>query len=107
MQDDVTPMLRSEALVNTANAARYMGQLCKHFGHKIPTKLSDSEGSISFPMGRCALSAAEQVLTMRAEAADAEALARVEEVVASHLDRFAFRDKPAVRWVRIVDMGNA
>lgn len=100
-------MLRSEALVSTANAARYMGQLCKHFGHKIPTTLTETEGSITFAMGRCALSAETQLLTLRAEAADIEALARVEEVVASHLDRFAFRDKPAVKWVRIVDTGPA
>lgn len=100
-------MLRSEALVSTASAARYMGQLCKHFGHKIPTTLTDTEGSISFAMGRCALTAEERLLTLRAEAADAEALARVEEVVASHLDRFAFHDKPAIRWVRIVETGNA
>lgn len=100
-------MLRSEALVSTTNAARYMGQLCKHFSHKIPTTLSEAEGSITFAMGRCDLAAEKQFLTLRAEAADIEALTRVEEVVASHLDRFAFRDKPAVKWVRIVETGRA
>lgn len=100
-------MMRSEALVSTSNAVRYMGQLCKHFGHRIPTTLSETEGSISFEMGRCTLSAQTQLLTLRVEAADVEALARVEDVVASHLDRFAFRDKPAVRWVRIVETATA
>lgn len=37
---------------------------------------------------------------MRLEAADADTAARLEDVVARHLLRFAFRQPPQVAWVR-------
>jgi hypothetical protein len=37
---------------------------------------------------------------MRVIASDEAALAKLEDVVARHLERFAFREKPEVRWTR-------
>jgi hypothetical protein len=37
---------------------------------------------------------------VRAEASDTPSLGQVEEVVGSHLERFAFRDKPEICWTR-------
>ena len=37
---------------------------------------------------------------MRLSAGDEAALARLEDVVARHLLRFAFREKPEIRWTR-------
>ena len=91
---------RSEARVPTSRSARYLGQLCKHFAHKIPASYSDSQGKIEFPAGICELEAASDVLVLRAAAADAAALSQVEDVVARHLERFAFRDQPEIRWTR-------
>jgi len=92
----------SEARVSTALPRRYLGQLCKHFEHKLPVVLEEWQGRIAFPMGLCELDAARLPFTliMRVSAADEAALARLEDVVARHLVRFAFREEMSVRWIR-------
>jgi uncharacterized protein len=92
--------LHSEARVTTARAARYLGQLCKHFAHRVPAAHAETQGRVEFPWGICTLEAVGDVLILRAEAKDMASLDRVEDVVARHLERFAFRDKPEVRWSR-------
>ncbi|MBR0682457.1 DUF2218 domain-containing protein [Roseomonas eburnea] len=94
-------MLRSEARVATASPRRYLGQLCKHFGHKVPASCDGRLGRIDFPFGPCELDAsAEDALVLRVAAADDEALARLEHVVGSHLERFAFREALEIAWSR-------
>lgn len=100
---DATPSpLLSEARVTTATPRRYLGQLCKHFQHKLPVTLDGRHGSIQFQAGVCDAEATEDdsTLVLRVAAADAEALARLEDVVARHLLRFAFREEMEVRWQR-------
>jgi len=92
--------LRSEARVSTARATRYLGQLCKHFAHRIPASVNGAQGRVEFPAGLCEMEAAGNLLILRATAADAPSLSQVEEVVARHLERFAFRDKPEISWRR-------
>ncbi|MES2894849.1 MAG: DUF2218 domain-containing protein [Pseudomonadota bacterium] len=93
--------MKSSATVPTAHAARYMVQLCKHFGHKIPASWDGQEGRITFEAGEAALRATPDTLLLVSSATDAEGLARVEGVVASHLERFAFREPDlAVEWRR-------
>ena len=91
-------MQHSEARVQTGTPARYLGQLCKHFAHKIPVTLDSDTGSIAFQMGLCRLAIDGDVLILRAEAADEAALVQVQDVVARHLLRFAFRDPPSIEW---------
>jgi len=91
---------RSAARVATSRSARSIGQLCKHFAHKIPASYSDAQGKIEFPAGTCELEASGDMLVLRAAAADAPSLSQVEDVVARHLERFTFRDKPEIRWTR-------
>ena len=93
-------MMQSEARVATERASRYLQQLCKHFAHKLPTSHTPQEGRIEFGVGVCALQAEPETLILTADAPDAESLDRLEGVVARHLERFAFRDKPEIRWVR-------
>ena len=90
--------LSSEARVATDMPRRYMTQLCKHFEHKLPVAYDDTKGRIEFSAGICLLEAAKDALILRAEAADTAALRQVEGVVARHLDRFAFREKPEIAW---------
>lgn len=92
--------VRSEARVATPRSARYLGQLCKHFAHRIPASYEAGQGRIEFPSGICELEAAGDLLILRASAADSPSLAQVEDVVARHLERFAFRDKPEINWNR-------
>jgi len=93
--------MKSSATVPTEHAARYMVQLCKHFGHKVPATWDGQEGRITFEAGEAALRASPQTLMLVSRANDIEGLARVEQVVASHLKRFAFREPElAVEWRR-------
>jgi len=94
-------MLHSEARVATTQPRRYLGQLVKHFAHKIPATHDETTGRIEFPFGLCELTAeGEEALVMRVSSADAEALERLEGVVARHLERFAFREPPVIAWSR-------
>ena len=82
--------MRSTAIVQTDHAARYMGQLVKHFAHKLPTVLEGDHGRLEFPIGVCEVQAgAALTLTCIAEAENME---KLQDVVARHLVRFAFRE---------------
>ncbi len=95
------PMARSEARVAIESPARYLGQLCKHFAHRLPVTQEPGHGAIAFPMGLCLLEAEGGVLLLRAEAEDAAALEQVQEVVSRHLMRFSFRTPPEIAWVAL------
>ena len=86
-------MLVSNTVIPTANASRYLQQICKHWSHKFAVEFTPEHGRIPFDDGRvCLLDADDAALKLRLEAADAEALARGERVVIEHLKRFAFRE---------------
>ena len=91
-------MLTETAIVPTALASRYLQQLCKHFAHKIAVRYDAASGEAQFPWGRCTMAATDAVLTLRCEAADAEALARVKAVVDDHLVRFAWKEGLKTDW---------
>ncbi|NGM20123.1 DUF2218 domain-containing protein [Roseomonas stagni] len=86
------------ARVETETPARTMGQLCKHFGHRIPTSHDERQGRIEFTEALCELEAQEGTLVLRLTATDEAVMARMQKVVADHLLRFAFRDPPQVVW---------
>jgi hypothetical protein len=107
----------AEAGVATANAARYLAQVCRHFSQlrrhaskvhedeSSPTDLevqvdwSAVEGRVTFDgLGRCILNAGSDGLALHAEAADEERLQRVQELVGSHLERFGAREQLEVHW---------
>jgi hypothetical protein len=84
--------MRSHARAGTDKAARYMTQLAKHWSHKFETAFDERHARIDLPMGPCLMTAQPDALEVTVEAADAQALARMEQVVAAHLARFAFRE---------------
>lgn len=90
--------LRSEARLKTEFSARYMTQLCKHFEHRQKVSYTADHGQIELRSGLCNLIAEPGVLILRAEAADAESLERLQNAIISHLERFAFREKLTVQW---------
>jgi hypothetical protein len=92
----------SEAQIHTASASRYLQQLCKHWSHKFAVEFTPEKGSIPFAADRrCLLEATPDHLALRIEAADEASLARMEGVVADHLERFAFRENlGAIAWRR-------
>lgn len=93
-------MMQSRADIRTEKASGYLQQLCKHFAHKRPVTYTPADGEITFSSGTCRLRAQDGVLTLEALAEDASHLAEVEDVVARHLVRFAFRESFKVEWTR-------
>ena len=62
-------------------------------------ELDPAQGAIDFGEGaRVDLAADAAGLRLTVQAADAAALPRLEEVVAEHLNRFAFREELAFVW---------
>lgn len=98
MTTPTTPLVRSIAEVSTSQPERYLAQLCKHFQHKLDVVFDNQSGQIVFPLGDCRLKAGDGTLTLSAEAADAETLAKLQDVVARHLLRFAFREEMKIDW---------
>lgn len=92
-------MASSSATVPTPRAGIYMKQLCKHFGHKVPVELTETEGRIELPFGICRMVADDAALAMTVEGDSAE-IGRLEKVIGDHLCRFAFRENPAITWHR-------
>lgn len=84
--------MESHARVATEKAARYMTQLAKHWSHKFDVRYDDASAEFPLPLGLCRMTAHADGLDITVEAADQEGLARLEDVVAKHLDRFAFRE---------------
>lgn len=94
-------MARETAQVPTGNGARNLQQLCKHWSHKLDVQLSENEGVVRFPDAVATMKADGDRITVTVEAEDGETLERMKGVVASHLDRFAFREAPLpFQWVR-------
>jgi hypothetical protein len=92
----------AQARVVTAHAARYMTQLCKHWGHKFPVTSDATQGSITLPAGTCRLDAGTDTLTVRLEALEAASLPRLEQVVEEHIKRFAFREELTFDWTPVL-----
>ncbi len=88
----------SFAHIACANPGRLINRLCKHWGHKFPVELDDALGRIELPIGECRLRDAGERLEAQLQAADAAALARLQQVVADHLERMASGEALKIVW---------
>lgn len=86
-------MPSSTARLTTANGSKYLQQLCKHFAHKIDVVFTPTHGEIKFSFGTAILDADADGLTMTARVDDADKLGQTQNVIESHLVRFAFREE--------------
>ena len=97
------------AMVPTQSASRYLQQLCKHWAHNLAVTFDAEEGRIVFPKdarglnfpgdGTVTLKVRGTELEVLVDASAPEQLEGLKGAVASHLDRFAFREAPlAFNW---------
>lgn len=118
-------MLTSETRVHTDRAARYLTQLCDHGGkmhlaafHRRPSHQSHdtgdspptvqhaqstststgTDGVIDFGWGRCTLHATAEELVLTAQAEQEQDLRRVQDGIATRLQRIGRRDRLTVVW---------
>lgn len=93
-------MAKTTAIVATTHASRYLQQLCKHWAHKFAVEFTPESGRIDLGENRIVmLNASKQNLTVTIEAPEAS-LEQMENVVASHIVRFAFREELIFNWTR-------
>ena len=81
------------ARLSTPNGSKYLQQLCKHFAHKVDVEFTPTHGEIKFSIGTAVLDADAEGLRMTAQADDADKLGQTQNVIESHLVRFAFREE--------------
>ena len=82
----------SRAVVPTPNASRYLQQLCKHWSHKFDVTFDPSQGRVALPTGIASMVASDDALTVSLTLNAGGDMARLRQVVADHLNRFAFRE---------------
>ncbi|CAN5124836.1 DUF2218 domain-containing protein [soil metagenome] len=97
--------MQSHARLNSDEAARYMTQLAKHWSHKFEVSYDEISALIPLPLGTCSMLADPEGLDITIEAVDLEALARLEDVVAEHLLRFALHEPGRLGWTRAWQAG--
>ena len=90
--------LRARSVVTTHKPSPYLKQRAKHFRHKLDVRFDDDEAVIPFAFGHAELRAGEGELRLDAFAQTPSDLARVEQVIGSHLERFGRRDGLVVNW---------
>ena len=91
-------MPSSLADIDTANASRYLQQLCKHWSHKFAVVFDQNQGTVPFSEDASLwLRANGDVLTLKLDA-NVERLPTLEQVVREHLQRFAVREELVIEW---------
>jgi uncharacterized protein len=94
----MSPVLSSRADVPTDAPERYAKQLVSHLGRRTEWTTEGTTSTASIAGGTGTVEVGDGVLTLRAEAPDAESLATVQHVLGSHLERFGQRNELAVTW---------
>lgn len=90
-------MTISEAYVACANPVRLMTRLCRHWSHKFNVELDAASGSVAFPNGTCAFAVEADLLQVSLHMPE-DNQARMQQVVAEHLQRMAGTETLAVNW---------
>ena len=93
--------LHSTATVQTDRSERWIKQLASHLGRKAEVRQeADGAQVLLIAGGSCRMSGDDAALRFAASAQDEASLARVEDVVGRHLERFAEAEGLVVRWER-------
>lgn len=109
-------MSTAEARVETARAARYLDQLCRHVqqmgrhphcrpgggAHRPPqvhdVEWSDTQGSVRLSLGLWILRATPDALMVRIEADSEEDLQRMRDLIVGRIEKIGRRDHLTVAW---------
>jgi hypothetical protein len=97
------PLIRSRADVATDAPARYAKQLVSHLGRKVHFTVAGDTSTAEIAGATAQVVVGDGTVTLLAAGTDDEAVARVEHVLGSHLERFAARAELTVSWTRTVE----
>lgn len=90
----------SRADVITDAPARYAKQLVAHLSHKVPFTTDGAISTVTLNGTTGSVIVGDGVLTLTATGTDTDAVARIEHVLGSHLERFGQRRELTVTWTR-------
>jgi uncharacterized protein len=91
-------LLSARADVPTDAPERYAKQLVAHLGRRLEWATDGGTSTARVGEGTGQVVVGDGVLTLLAEAPDAEGLARVQDVLGRHLERFGQRNELVVSW---------
>lgn len=108
-------MLTAQAHIRTTTPGRYLDRLCKHASGMQRMGLGMHQGeagrprvqhieqtrtgaALTFSIGRCALHAGTETLTVRAEAATEHHLRQIQELITRDPERLGHREQLTVTW---------
>lgn len=92
-------MTQSKLHLATEHGSKYLQQLSKHFGHKVPVTFTPTQGNVTLPFGTCEMAATDSKLSITV-VGEVRDIGRLERFIAEHLARFAFRENPTLTWQR-------
>jgi hypothetical protein len=90
----------SRADVTTGTPDRYVKQLVAHLGRKLDFNTEGATSTTTIGEATGQIVVGDGQLTLIATGVDTEAVARVEHVLGSHLERFGQRNELTVTWTR-------
>lgn len=93
-------MLSSTVQIQTSDPSRLIRRLCKHWSHKFEVDFDVHHGHIALGDTQCSLTAGENSLTANLQTQDEAQLARMETVVADHLQRMSAGETFSFDWQR-------
>jgi len=93
-------MLSSTVQIQTSDPSRLIRRLCKHWSHRFEVDFDDHHGHIALGDTRCSLAAGDDSLTATLLSQDEAPLARMESVVAEHLQRMSADETFSFTWQR-------
>lgn len=82
------------AKVATPNGGKYVRQLCKHWSHKLEVEQEGDSGKVVFPSGVATMAADGEGIAIEVTGENRDDVRQLADVVARHVDRFAFREDP-------------
>jgi hypothetical protein len=94
----VPDLLSARAVVPTDAPERYAKQLVSHLGRRVEWTTDGPVSTATIAGGTGIVEVGDGVLTLHAQAGDAEALERVQDVLGRHLERFGQRNELVVTW---------
>lgn len=83
-----------EAKVATQSGGKYVRQLCSHWSHKLETHVDGDVGTVTFPNAVVTMAAGAEGIAVAITGDDRALVEPLTDVVARHIDRFAFREAP-------------
>ncbi|MEJ5913470.1 DUF2218 domain-containing protein [Pseudokineococcus sp. 1T1Z-3] len=96
--DTAQTALTSRADVEIDRPERWAKQLVSHLARKAPLQSTSEGEELTIGAGTGVVRAEATRLVLLARASDAASLARVQDVLGGHLERFAHREQLVVHW---------